>query len=101
VRAYSTLPNRFGGTPFRVTGTQRNGGGIVVTSEAVRANCPPVRIDWHLINRAGRFKITDVSVDGVSTMAAQRDAFTSLVQKNGGRADVVLAVLRQELAAAR
>jgi phospholipid transport system substrate-binding protein len=101
VRAYSARLSQFGGTLFGVTGTQRNGDEMVVTSEAIRADDPPVRIDWHLINRAGRYKITDVSVDGVSMKAAQRDAFASVIQNSGGRADAVLAVLRQELADAR
>jgi phospholipid transport system substrate-binding protein len=101
VRAYGARLIQFGGTLFGVTGTRRNGDEIVVTSEAVRAEDPPVRIDWHLINRAGRYKIADVSVDGVSMKGAQRDAFASVIQKNGGRADAVLAVLRQELADAR
>jgi ABC-type transporter MlaC component len=64
--AYHARLSQFGGTLFGVTGTQRNGDEIVVTSEAVRAEDPPVRIDWYLINRAGRYKIADVSVDGVS-----------------------------------
>ena len=101
VQAYSTRLSQFGGTPFRVTGTRRNGDEIVVTSQAAPANGGPVQIDWHLINRDGRHKITDVSVDGVSMKATQRDAFMSVIQKNGGRADAVLAVLGQELAAAR
>lgn len=101
VRAYSARLSQFGGTLFGVTGTQRNGDEIVVTSEAIRADDPPVRIDWHLINRAGQFKITEVSVDGVSMKAEQRDAFAAVIGRNGGRADAVLAVLRQELAAAR
>jgi phospholipid transport system substrate-binding protein len=101
VRAYSARLSKFGGTLFGVTGTQRNGDEIVVTSEAIRADDPPVRIDWHLINRAGQYKISDVSVDGVSMKAAQRDAFASIIQRSGDRADAVLAVLRQQLAAAQ
>jgi len=101
VRAYSARLSQFGGTLFGVTGTQRNGDEIVVTSEAVRTDDPPIRIDWHLINRAGRYKITDLSVDGLSMKAAQRDAFASVIDRSGGRTDAVLAMLRQELAAAR
>jgi len=101
VRAYSERLGQFGGAQFRVTGTTPTGDEIVVTSEVDRTNGPPVKIDWHLRDRDGQYKITDVYVDGVSMKVAQRDTFASLVQKNGGRADAVLAVLRQELAVAR
>lgn len=102
VRVYSARLNQFGGALFGVTGTRRNGDEIVVTSKAVGTDDdPPVEIDWHLIDRDGRYKITDVSVDGASIKAAQRDAFASVIEQHGGRPDTVLALLRQELAAAR
>src|SRR5438067_2408533 len=46
-------------------------------------------------------KITDVYVGGVSMKVTQRDEFSSVIQRNGGRVDALLAQLRQRLAAAR
>jgi len=94
VRAYSARLGQFAGTPFCVTSSRPNGGETVVASEVDRANSRPVRIDWHLIDRGGRYKITDVYVDGVSMKVTQRDEFASVIQNNGGQAAAVLAVLR-------
>ena len=57
-----------------------------------------MEIDWHVADRGGRMLITDVFVDGVSMKVTQRQGFASIIQRNGGRADALLATLRQELA---
>ena len=100
-RAYSDRLGRFGGAPFRVTGSTVLDDEIVVASRVDRADKPPVLIDWHLVERDGGYKITDVDVDGDSMELAQRDAFASLIEDNGDSAGAVLAVLRQQLAATR
>ncbi|HKS89331.1 MAG TPA: ABC transporter substrate-binding protein [Stellaceae bacterium] len=100
VRAYSVRLGQYGGEPLRVTGSRPNGGETVVTSEIVRPGGAPVEVDWYLTNEGGRLKITDVYVGGVSMKVTQRDEFASVIQRNGGRIDALLAQLRQKLAAA-
>ncbi len=97
VRAYSTRLAEYGGEPFRVTGSRPSGGETVVTSEIVRSNGSPIAVDWYLIGR-GPYKITDVYVGGVSMKVTERDEFASVIQRNGGRVDALLAQLRQKLA---
>jgi phospholipid transport system substrate-binding protein len=99
VRAYSARLSEYAGEPFRVLGARPNGDETIVSSEIVRSNGSPVLVDWHLINRGGRFLITDVYVGGVSMKVTQRDEFSSIIQRNGGRVDALLAQLRQKLAA--
>lgn len=99
VRAYSARLSEYAGEPFRVLGARPNGDETIVSSEIVRSNGSPVIVDWHLINRGGRFLITDVYVGGVSMKVTQRDEFSSIIQRNGGRVDALLAQLRQKLAA--
>src|SRR5712692_3976832 len=101
VRAYSARLGEYGGEPFRVTGARPNGDETIVTSEIVRANGSRVALDWHLIGPNGRYKITDVYVGGVSMKVTQRDEFASVIQRNGGRVEALIAQLRQKLAAAR
>jgi phospholipid transport system substrate-binding protein len=97
-QAYSKRLSQYGGEPFRVTGTRENGDGTVVTSQVMRGNGAPVEIDWHVIERDGRFLVTDVYVDGVSMRVTHRQEFASIIQRNGGRPEALLAVLRQQLA---
>ena len=101
VQAYAGRLGEYGGEPFRVTGSRPSGDETVVSSLIERANAGRVQVDWYLINRGGAPKITDVYVGGVSMKVTQRDEFSSVIQRNGGRVDALLAQLRQRLAAAR
>lgn len=96
-RAYSARLAEYGGEPFRVLGTRPGPDGMVVTSEIIRSNGAPVQLDWYLTNVGGQLKITDVYVGGVSMKVTQRDEFGSIIQRNGGRIDALLAQLRQKL----
>ncbi|MGE3944127.1 MAG: phospholipid-binding protein MlaC [Alphaproteobacteria bacterium] len=99
-RVYVTRLSRYADAPFRVTGSRPWGGETVVTSQ-VYAGGSPAELDWHVQNRNGRFLVTDVVVGGVSMKATQRSEFASIIQRNGGQPDVLVAVLRQQLAQAR
>jgi len=101
VQAYSARLAQYGGEPFRVTGSRPNGEETVVTSEIIRANGNPVQVDWYLIRGGSGFKITDVYVAGVSMKVTQRDEFASVIQRNGGQVDGLIAQLRQKVASAQ
>jgi len=101
VHAYTARLGQYGGSPFRVTGNRAVGGETVVTSQVMRQGGNPVQIDWHVINRDGRFLVTDVVVDNVSMKATQRSEFASIIQRNGGHPEALLAALKQQLAQAR
>ena len=96
VRAYSARLGAYGGEPFRVTGVRPNGEETVVASEIIRPSGSRIAVDWYLIGR-GPYKITDVYVGGVSMKVTQRDEFASVIQRNGGRVEALIAQLRQKL----
>jgi phospholipid transport system substrate-binding protein len=77
------------------------GGDTVVTSQVWTSSGSPAEIDWHVEDRNGRFLVTDVVVGGVSMKTTQRGEFASVIQRNGGQPDSLIAVLRQQLAQAR
>ena len=101
VRAYAARLGEYGGEPFRVTGARANGEETIVSSEIIRPNGSRIEVVWFLAGHGGQYKITDVYVGGVSMKVTQRDEFASVIQRNGGRVDALLAQLRQRLAAAR
>ena len=101
VQAYSTRLGQYGGAPFRVTGSRPYGGETVVNSQITRSGGQPLAVDWHVIDRGGRLLVTDVVVDGVSMKATQRSEFSSIIQRNGGQPDALVAALRQQVAQAR
>ena len=100
-RVYTQRLSRYADAPFRVTGSRPVGDETVVTSQVSAGGGSPVDIDWHLQNRNGRFVVTDVVVGAVSMKMTQRSEFASVIQRNGGKPDALIAVLRQQLAQAR
>ena len=99
VRAYSARLGEYGGEPFRVTGVRPAGDQTIVTSQIIRGNGNPIEVDWYLIGSAGRYKISDVYVGGVSMKVTQRDEFGSVIVRNGGRVGALIVQLQQKLAA--
>jgi phospholipid transport system substrate-binding protein len=97
VQAYADKLGQYGGSEFRVLGSEQAGDGVVVSSEVTRSSGQPVHIDWHLISDGGGYKVSDVYVDQVSMKITQRDEFAKIIQNNGGQPTALLAVLRQQL----
>ena len=97
VQAYSVRLGEYGGQPFRVTGSRPREDEVVVTSEIIRQNGSRVEIDWYLVDQGARYRISDVYVGGVSMKVTQRDEFASIIQRNGGRIEPLLAQLRQKV----
>jgi ABC-type transporter MlaC component len=103
VRAFNSRLDEFRGAPFRVTGKRKIGGGVTVISSEIAPNGSRVQFDWHLTKSGpGReYRISDVTIGGVSMRIALRDQFASWIQGNGGRFDALLAVMRQQIAETR
>jgi phospholipid transport system substrate-binding protein len=66
-------------------GSRTDPGGAIVSSEIIRPQGPPIKVEWRLTTRNGVYKITDVNVDGVSMALTQRATFAGLIQRNGGQ----------------
>jgi phospholipid transport system substrate-binding protein len=96
-QTYAEKLASFGGAPFRVTGTRQNGDETIVTSQIVRQS-GPAELQWHVANRGGRFVVTDVQVNGASMRVSERDQLAGIMQRNGGRPDALLSVMRQQTA---
>jgi phospholipid transport system substrate-binding protein len=98
VQSYAAQLGEYGGEPFRVTGSRPSGNETVVTSEIDRHSGSRIVVDWYVVERGGAPKISDVYVGGVSMKVTQRDQFASVIQRNGGKVDALLTMLRQRVA---
>lgn len=98
VETYATRFDEYDGSRFRV-GEARplNDTDLLVSSVVERPDGPPINIGWRIRERASGFLIVDVTVEGVSMLVSQRNEFASLIQRNGGRFDALLAALRQRI----
>ena len=98
---YSNQLAAYSGETLRVTGSRTSAEEAVVASEIIRpTGTPPVKVDWHLTDRNGAYKISDVTVDGISMAVTQRSEFASVIQRNGGQVAGLIAQLREKTASA-
>jgi len=94
---YSSQLSAYSGETLKVIGSRADPEGAIVASEIVRpAGAPPVKVEWHLTDQHGAYKIRDVAVDGISMAVTQRSEFASVIQRNGGQVQGLIAMLREK-----
>jgi phospholipid transport system substrate-binding protein len=91
VSFYGERLAQYNGESLRVIGSRTEPGGAIVTSEIIRLQGPPIRVDWRVDTRIGLYRITDVIVDDVSMALTERSEFAGLIQRNGGQLAGLLA----------
>jgi len=98
---YSNQLAAYSGETLKVTGSRTSAEEAIVASEITRSTgSSPVKVDWHLTDRSGTYKISDVWVDGISMAVTQRSEFASVIQRSGGQVAGLIAQLREKTAAA-
>ncbi len=111
VLAYSDRLSEYvaDGGVLRVTGSRPDPDGAIVSSEITRGSgawnggtptAQAIEVDWRLTARDGFYKVSDVIIDGLSMAANGRSELEGVVERNGGRAQAILAVMRQQIASA-
>ena len=97
---YTERLSGFSGGTFAITADRTEGsqGDHVVTTRIQNKNGnPPISADWRVHPEGDTWKIVDVAVEGVSMSVTQRDEFASVIQRNGGNIDALLAELRKRV----
>lgn len=94
---YSTQLAAYAGETFKVIGSRPEPDGAIVQSQILRpAGQAPIKVDWRLTGRNGIYKISDVSVDGISMAVTQRSQFASVIQHDGGQMQGLIEMLREK-----
>ncbi len=103
VRVYLVRFGEYTGERLKITETRRLGeNSSLVSTQIFRpGGAPPIHIDWRVDRIGMRFKITDVSVEGISMAILQRQEFASVIQRGGHQIEALLTLLRERLANAR
>ena len=84
-----------------MTGSRPEPDGVLVSSQIVRApTAQPLKVDWRLTAENGSYKISDIIIEGLSMAANGRSQLEGVVERNGGRPQAILAVMRQQIAGA-
>ena len=81
---YAERFDRYSGEMLRVTGEQSADGATIVTTEIVKSNGEPVRLNYMLHQNAGAWQIADVYLNGtISELATRRSEFGAILRTQG------------------
>jgi phospholipid transport system substrate-binding protein len=94
---YSIDLGDLGGESFTVLGSRPDQEGVVVMSRMNRVNgAAPIRFDWQLNPTNDGYKVTNLTVSGIDLASMQRADLVSVIQRNGGQVQALLAALREK-----
>jgi len=97
VIGYSTPLGYLGRESFTVLGSQPDKEGVIVTSRMNRIDgAAPIGVDWQLSPTNHGYKVTNVIVSGISMASMQRSDLVSVIQRNSGHVQALLAPLREK-----
>jgi phospholipid transport system substrate-binding protein len=87
---------QYSGGTFRVTGSRTDPAGVIVTSQITSPQGQPIEMDWQLGIADGRYKIEDLTIDGVSVALTRRSQIQTMMEQAGGQVGTLLATMRQQ-----
>lgn len=97
IKVYSSRFDEYQGQDFDVRQYRAESDkDAIVSSFIVPESGPEIQIDWRVRYKSGRYKVIDVIVEGVSMSVTQRSDFSSVIQRGGGKIDVLLEHLREK-----
>lgn len=97
VQTYIQRFNDFAGAQLRVLQTRPGQDGeVIATLEGGLPGRTAARFDVRMRREATTFKIFDVVIEGISMSVTQRDDFSAVIQRNGGKVEGLLASLREK-----
>ena len=95
VRVYATRFREYGGVSFKVVGQRQEGNATMVNTEIGRPNGqPPAKMIWQIAKMPNGYKITDVSIEGVSQALTYREEFSTVLQQHSGQVSALTQSLR-------
>jgi len=83
------------GQDLKVTGSHAVSDSVIVTSAFKAADGRNVPVIWRLVKHGGGYKVFDVNVQGIWLATTQKTNFLSVLKKNNGDFNALLAYLRK------
>jgi phospholipid transport system substrate-binding protein len=84
----------YSGDGYKMTDSKMLSDDYAVDMTINRANDAPVDFLWRLRKFNGKFKVIDLSVEGISMSVTQRSDFASVIERNGGQVQAVIDALK-------
>lgn len=86
--------SKLAGQSIVTNGSQNTGDSVLVKSQVKFGGGGTMPVTWRLTKRGG-YKIFDVNVDGIWLASTQKTNFTSVLKKNKGDINALLAYLKR------
>ena len=98
VDVYSNRFQEYDGQDIKISGARKTGkADALVSSVIVPKSGSDIPVEWRVRRKKnGAFKVIDIIVAGVSMSLTQRSDFSSVIQRGGGKVDVLLDHLRKQ-----
>ena len=98
VNVYTQRFGDYKGQKFEVKSARPVGNDDVLVSSFIvpTDGSDNIQVDWRVRNRGGSTKIVDVLVAGVSMSVTQRSDFSSVIQRGGGKLEVLIDYLKKK-----
>ncbi len=98
-KMYGDRLNFYNGENFVVKSTRpESDQDFIVTSDITHPDgSSPTTVDWRVREKNNKYAVIDVMIEGVSQSLTQRDEYSSIIQRDGGKLDGLLALMRQRL----
>jgi phospholipid transport system substrate-binding protein len=81
---YADRFDSYAGERLQVTGEQTSASGTIITTEIIKSNGEPVRLNYLLRQNGGAWQIADVYLNGtISELATRRSEFSSILRTRG------------------
>ncbi len=97
VQVYSTRFRQYGGATFKVVGQRQEGNTTMVTTTIDQSGGKqPAKVLWQVEKEPAGYRITDVSIEGVSQALTYRQEFSSVISQNGGQVSALTQSLREK-----
>ncbi len=96
VDVYARRFSEYNGEALDIKSARPEGKADALVSSVIIPNSgPKVSVDWRVRKKKnGQLKVIDILVEGVSMSLTQRSDFASVIQRGGGKIDVLLDHLR-------
>jgi phospholipid transport system substrate-binding protein len=96
-----TIAARFGelrGLKFQVLGpTRRDEEAQGIATLIERPGQPPATVEWKVAQVGGGLKVIDLVAEGTSLRLTQRGEYTSVLQRNNGQFNSLMAAMRRQV----
>lgn len=97
INTYSARMGAYSGQDFEVVGSRPlNKRETIVSSEVRQPDGRIFKVDWRLLTRDGKTRVTDLVIEGVSMAVTHRSEFSSVISRGGGKVSALIERLKQQ-----